>query len=254
MMRGIRGIKDEEGIRGGSGKMKKVIKRSLLIIMILGVMGCGQQGQEPGKQNGVGSGISGAMMDLGRSAENAFYAFLELISDVLGFTAKVDTKKDEVGAYFSSLGNKLGKASDELEEIAKKTGAGIDKSASSNKILREVVNAAKLTLSVLKEHLDSFKDIGDANKIVDVTSNQQGVTVNTDALKKVYQALKGIVTASITEGVVEPKKSNVAIATANVGGSDAKNGAKVLATGAAGAAAGLNSISSEWGRNISIYC
>ncbi|ETZ17337.1 Variable major outer membrane lipoprotein [Borrelia duttonii CR2A] len=45
---------------------------------------------------------------------------MELVSDVLGFTAKVDTKKSDVRNYFDSLGKKLGDASKELEEVAKK--------------------------------------------------------------------------------------------------------------------------------------
>ncbi|WP_408605202.1 variable large family protein, partial [Borrelia recurrentis] len=96
-------------------------------MMILGIMGCGQSKTQPGAQNGsggVGNGISGAMMALGRSAENAFYAFLELVSDVLGFTAKSDTTKNKVGEYFSSLGAKLGEASKELEEVAEKSDTG----------------------------------------------------------------------------------------------------------------------------------
>ncbi|WP_407637294.1 hypothetical protein [Borrelia persica] len=91
-MRGIREVKTKEEMRGGIGKIKKIIKRSLLIIMILGIVGCGQQEQEPGKENGVGSGISGAMMEVGRSAENVFYAFLELVFDILGLKIQLGIK------------------------------------------------------------------------------------------------------------------------------------------------------------------
>ncbi len=51
MMRGIRGIKDKEEIRGGSGKMRGVIKRSLIIMMILGIMGCNNGVAELEKKN-----------------------------------------------------------------------------------------------------------------------------------------------------------------------------------------------------------
>ncbi len=40
MMRGIRGININYYKRGGVGKMRGVIKRSLIIMMILGIMGC----------------------------------------------------------------------------------------------------------------------------------------------------------------------------------------------------------------------
>ncbi|AHH07764.1 Variable major outer membrane lipoprotein (plasmid) [Borrelia crocidurae DOU] len=64
------------------------------------------------------------MMEVGRSAENAFYAFLELVSDVLRFKVNTTTKKEDVGNHFKSLGKKLGEAPKELEEVAKKAEIG----------------------------------------------------------------------------------------------------------------------------------
>ncbi|ETZ17133.1 Variable major outer membrane lipoprotein, partial [Borrelia duttonii CR2A] len=95
----------------------------VMIMMMLMVMGCnsgGVGGGEGAAGGGDGRGLSGAMMEVGRSAENAFYAFLELVSDVLGFTVTKDTTRNKVGEYFSGLGKKLGEASEELEEVAKK--------------------------------------------------------------------------------------------------------------------------------------
>nr|WP_084538418.1 variable large family protein [Borrelia persica] len=218
--------------------MSKIIKKSLSIIMIIGIMGCGQQEQAPGKQNGAGSGISGAMMDLGRSAENAFYAFLELVSDVLGFTVTKETTRNKVGEYFSGLGKKLGDASDELEEVAKKATSGVDKGDNAKNPIRIAVNMAKEVLGVLKGHLDSLKDIGDANRVVEVANNQNGASVAETELKKAYNALKGIVDIARTQQVKEPSASSVTLAQASIG-VDAKDGAKVLASGAnAGAAVG----------------
>ncbi len=146
------------------------------------------------------------MMEVGRSAENAFYAFLELVSDVLGFTITKDTIRDKVGKYFSNLGKRLGDASDELEEVAKKSTEGDDKSNASNNPIRVAVDTAREVLGALKGYLDSLKDIGDANKVVEVTSQQNGVAANENELKKVYKALKGLVDTAIKEGVTETKK------------------------------------------------
>ncbi|AHH05909.1 Variable major outer membrane lipoprotein (plasmid) [Borrelia miyamotoi FR64b] len=46
--------------------------------------------------------------------------------------------------------------------------------------------------------------------------------------------MKGDSNISYYRGCCRTKKSNLAIATANLGGTDAKNGSKVLATGASG--------------------
>ncbi|WP_024653607.1 variable large family protein [Borrelia persica] len=217
----------KEKIRGGSGKMSKIIKRSLVIMMILGVMGCGQQvGKEKGKS------LNEVLIDVGRSAENVFYSFLELVSGSLGFTVTKDTKKSDVGDYFSSLGKKIASASVELEQVAVKVTADIDKDGILNKTVRSAVDSAKRTLEILKGHLDSLKDIGDDNKVVEVVSNQQGVAANTEKLKRAYNALKGIVDTAGGAGVDKLKESSVTLASNVIGVNDGKNGAKVLAAGA----------------------
>ncbi|UPA19131.1 variable large family protein (plasmid) [Borrelia puertoricensis] len=179
-------------------------------------------------------------MDIGRSAENAFYSFLDLLSDTLGFRVTKDTKKSDVASYFNSLGAKLGEASDELEKVAVKTTAGSDKDSLLNKVIKESVDSAKATLNTLKTHLDSLKDIGDANnKVVgEVASQQSGVAASTDELKIALKALQGIVNTAKTQQVKELNTSSVTLASNSIG-VDAKDGAKVLTAGDnAGAAAG----------------
>ncbi|WP_025401591.1 variable large family protein [Borrelia crocidurae] len=213
-----------------------------IILMMMIVMGCNSGGVKgEGTGGGDGRGLSGAMMEVGRSAERAFYAFIELMSDVLGFKVNKYTKRSDVGEYFNSLGGKIGEASGELEKVASKVTLGVDKGEESKdgkNAVRIAVDAAKGVLSLLKTHLESLKDIGDDNKVVEVASNQQGAAASTEELKKAYKALKGIVEVAKGEKVEEPSASDVTLAQASIG-ADAKNGAKVLAAGAdAGAAVG----------------
>ncbi len=122
-------------------RMKRRVKGIMIMMVIMVVMGCnsggvkGGEGALGGEGRGVGS-LSEVLMEVGRSAENAFYTFLELVSDVLGFTAKSTTKKSDVGEYFSSLGAKLGEASAELEKVAVKASAGVDKDGVFDKAIR----------------------------------------------------------------------------------------------------------------------
>ncbi|ANF34569.1 hypothetical protein A7978_05550 (plasmid) [Borrelia turicatae] len=132
-------------------------------------------------------------MDVDRNAENAFYSFLELLSDTLGFTAKSTTKKEDVGGYFNSLGTKLGKASAELEEVAKKSEIEGAKDGLLNKVIKEAVDEAKATLNTLKTHLESLGQVGNANKVEEAASNQIGVSADENALKVAHKSLKGIV-------------------------------------------------------------
>ncbi|WP_434757131.1 variable large family protein (plasmid) [Borrelia puertoricensis] len=222
--------------------MKRITLCALLITLFL-LLGCGSGQQSVDSPNGGGaatggSSLSSVLIDVGRSAENAFYSFLDLLSGTLGFTVTKDTTKQQVGDYFNSLGEKLGVASKELEEVAKNSEIGVDK-GDLNKAIRSAVDAAKATLNTLKAHLESLGTIGDStNKVVDVASNQQGVAAAAVELKKAYNSLKGIVETAKTQQVIEPKKNDVALADASIGVTSSKDGAKVLTTGAAGAAVG----------------
>ncbi|ETZ17309.1 Variable major outer membrane lipoprotein, partial [Borrelia duttonii CR2A] len=177
--------------RGIKGEM---INRVMIMMMVVVVMGCnsGGVGGGEGGTGGEGRGLSGAMMEVGRSAENAFYAFMGLITDTLGFTAKATTKKSDVGEYFSSLGAKLGEASAELEVLAQKSEAEGSEDKPITLSIKSAVEVAKGVLDTLKGHLESLKGIGDSSLVGEVKSdNKQGVAVNTDVLKKVHHALTG---------------------------------------------------------------
>ncbi|AHH07039.1 Variable major outer membrane lipoprotein (plasmid) [Borrelia crocidurae DOU] len=166
--------------------------------------------------------------------------FLELASDALGFIVKVATTKQDVGQHFIALGKKLEKSSEELEQIAVKATTGVDKNDSSQNLIRNAVDSAKTTLNILKEHLSSLGEVGDSNLVGEATKDQNGVSASTDELKKVYNALKGIVGIVTKEGKVkEPSVSSVTLASNSIGGASIKDGAKILAAGQkAGAAVG----------------
>ncbi|UPA10102.1 variable large family protein (plasmid) [Borrelia nietonii YOR] len=236
-----------------------IIKLNISIMMMIVVLmiGCGQQAVEAGKGGAAGGEKQGAgslsevLMEVGKSAENAFYSFMALVSDTLGLRVTKDTKKNEVGGYFNSLGGKLGKASDELEEVAKKSEVEGAKDGPIAVAIRAAVDTAKTTLNTLKTHLEFLKVIGDANqKVGEAASNAAGTAVDDIELKKAFNSLKGIVDTATTEGVAKLKVGNTAVKVGN--GTDNKDGAKILGTdlaataGDAGkAAAILSTVSGE---------
>ncbi|AHH04186.1 Variable major outer membrane lipoprotein (plasmid) [Borrelia nietonii YOR] len=210
---------------------------SIMMMIVVLMIGCGQQAVEAGKDGAAaatgGRSLSEVLMDVGRSAENAFYSFLELVSDTLGFTAKSTTKKSDVGDYFTALGKKLGEASAELEEVAKKSEIEESKDSLLNKAIRAAVDTAKTTLNTLKGHLESLEGIGDGKVVGEATSNQQGVAAADAELKNAYNSLKGIVETAKTQQVEEPKKSEVTLSQQSIGVANPEHGAKILATDAA---------------------
>ncbi|AHH07204.1 Variable major outer membrane lipoprotein (plasmid) [Borrelia crocidurae DOU] len=52
---------------------------------------------------------------------DAFYSFLELVSGSLGFSVTKETKKEDVGKYFNSLGEKIGFAIRRVGESSSKS-------------------------------------------------------------------------------------------------------------------------------------
>ncbi|WP_449727620.1 variable large family protein [Borrelia duttonii] len=102
---------------------------------------------------------------------------------MLGFAAKATTKKNEVGEYFNSLGVKLEKASEELEEVAKKSETGGDKSDLLKHSIREAINSAKEVLDALKCHLKSLGQVGEIDKIKNakIKTGNLDANVNNDA-------------------------------------------------------------------------
>ncbi|WP_041177802.1 variable large family protein, partial [Borrelia duttonii] len=209
----------------GEGKVRVIIL--MLVMMMMGCNSGGVKGEGTGGGDGRGGSLSEVMLEVGRSAENAFYAFLELMSDVLGFSVNTTTKKEDVGNHFKSLGVKLGKASEELEEVAKKSETGGDKNDSSKNLIKEIVDSARGVLGTLKGYLESLGTVGDSKPVGEAGSDATGASANEGELSKALKALKGIVEIAKGAGVAEPIAGIMSL---NGTGIDNKEGVRILAT------------------------
>ncbi len=170
----IKGRRELEREKRGEEKMGKRMRMNGLILVMMIVMGCNSGGVAGGEGRGSKS-LSKVLLEVGRSAENVFYSFLELVSCSLGFVVKSTTKKNEVGNYFDGLSKRLEIASGELEKVAEKASSDFDKEGILNKGIRAAVDTAKTTLSTLKGHLASLRRIGDDNVVGEAAFNAQGV-------------------------------------------------------------------------------
>ncbi|AHH11260.1 variable large family protein (plasmid) [Borrelia coriaceae] len=202
----------------------KSICATLFISLLLS---CNNSGENAEAENR----LTEVLMDVGRSTENAFYSFMSLVSDTLGFRVTKDTtKKEDVGKYFSDLGKKLGETAAELEKVAKKSEVEGATDGPMALAIRSAVDTAKEVLGTLKGHLDSLGTVGDSKPVGDVeTSAKKGVSTDDSALKNVYNALKGIVEIAKTQQVKDLISSNVTLKKTSIG-VDAKDGAKILGT------------------------
>ncbi|AMR76083.1 Variable large protein A70 (plasmid) [Borrelia hermsii] len=203
----------------------------IFVVFYLFVVVSNQMQGRMTQQAGTGGrSLSEVLMDVGRSAENAFYSFLELVSDALGFTVTKDTKKQDVGNYYKKLAEGIEKAIGELSAISGQTDQSDKQSGKegNESELNKSIDSAKGVLESLKINVESLKGIGDVN-VVGHAHNAQGVgTAAADVeLKKSLKALQEIVKAAKGAGVPEPKGGNT---TLKVGDADNKEGAKILST------------------------
>ncbi|UPA17326.1 variable large family protein (plasmid) [Borrelia coriaceae] len=175
------------------------------------IIGCSQQA-DSNPQDMVADSNNNLVNLLDKAGE-AFFGFLDFVTGSMRFTVTKDTSKSEVGKHFADLAKGLEKALAELEKVAEKAVTEADKDG----LLTKAVKEAKDILNILKGHLDSLKDIGDSGTVGEVKSdNKQGVAADMGTLKKVYQALKGIVTTAKNEGVSELKESNLTLEPASI--------------------------------------
>ncbi|WP_235048111.1 Vsp/OspC family lipoprotein [Borrelia persica] len=152
MMRDIREINVNYYKSGGIGKMKKIIKRSLIIIMMVGIIGCNSGGSGGGNgsggktQDGKGKeGIvtrsDGSRLDLNVISEKikSAVAFVESVKEVHVLVKSVDELAKAIGkkikddGTLDTLNNKNGSllagafqviltVETKLKELEKKTG------------------------------------------------------------------------------------------------------------------------------------
>ncbi len=120
-MRDIREIRAKEDKRGGIGKMNTIFKRSLLIMMMVGMMGCNsgllleKEGLE--KRNS----FLETLVKIGEGFYEIFGIFGNAIGDELGFSVvKSGDKRSKVGEHFKKIGDGLTATRNKLNELSGK--------------------------------------------------------------------------------------------------------------------------------------
>ncbi|WP_235048098.1 Vsp/OspC family lipoprotein [Borrelia persica] len=225
-MRGIRAINVNYYKRGGIGEMKKVIKRSLLIIMILGVMGCNNGGGKDGSQ---ATRSDGTVIDLAKVSTEIKEAI-----DFATSVKEVETLVKSVDELAKAIGKKI-KDDGSLEDETNHNGAlvtgvyqlisdvkskltKLETVASKFAGLKEKVSAAKASsgtfLDKLKGESDLCKEgVTDAHAksailVTDATKDKGAnelIALNT-AITNLATAAKGELNTAISKLTAKPVK------------------------------------------------
>ncbi|WP_148264268.1 variable large family protein [Borrelia crocidurae] len=113
-IRGIRGIKGKEELGNREERREGRVKGRILMVVMM-VMGCNSGGvKDPEKV------FLSDMVNLGKGFLDVFVSFGDMITGTLGI--KVETKKSEIGGYFSRIENTMKTVKVKLGEILEKNG------------------------------------------------------------------------------------------------------------------------------------
>ncbi|WP_038362958.1 variable large family protein [Borrelia persica] len=151
--------------------MREVMKRSLFIIMILGIMGCNNGVAELEKKNE----FLQSLVSLGNDFIGVFTSFGDIVGSVLGFN--LESKKSDVGKYFKKVQDTVQRVKDGLNKIVD----DMKKEGNPNFASTETV-VNKLVTETLDKIIDGAKiaseAIGDDNNpIGNISAAGSGGTV-----------------------------------------------------------------------------
>ncbi|WP_024652889.1 variable large family protein [Borrelia persica] len=96
--------------------MNKVIKRSLIIMMIMGMMGCNNGLAKLEQENEFLSSIA----NLGKGFLDIFVTFGDMVAGAFGI--KADTKKSDIGKYFTDISTTMESVKQKLQNEVSKNG------------------------------------------------------------------------------------------------------------------------------------
>ncbi|WP_038363200.1 variable large family protein [Borrelia persica] len=224
--------------------MRGVIKRSLIIMMILGVMGCnsGVLEEEKSKNKFLQSLVS-----LGNDFLNVFTSFGDMVSGALGF--KVESKKSEVGNYFKEVQKTVEGTKIALEKIV----ADMKTEGNPNSSAVEIA-VKKLVSETLDKIIDGAKI---ANEAIGNASDPIGNVAATNAagnagigVDMLVKGIKGIVDV-VLKGVGNAdagndKKAEDGNTARNAAAQDGEAGKLfVVAAGSAGSADNAKKVAAD---------
>ncbi|WP_038363228.1 variable large family protein [Borrelia persica] len=175
--------------------MKKIIKRSLIIMMILGIMGCNNGVAELEKKNE----FLQSLVSLGNDFISVFASFGDIVGSVLGFN--LESKKSDVGKYFKTVQDTVQGTKDRLNKIVsdmKKEGnpnaAGVESAV--NKLVSETLD--KIIEGSSEALKGAVGDVPIAN--VAAPGGGAGSAAGSDAVKFLSEGIKKIVDVVLKEG------------------------------------------------------
>nr|WP_051374051.1 variable large family protein [Borrelia persica] len=177
--------------------MKTIIKRCLLIIMILGVMGCNSGLIEEKEGLEKRNSFLDSLVKIGQGFQEIFNSFGSAIGNAFGVNAiKPEDKRSKVGEHFKTIGDGLKNTKDKLDELAKQIVStpnadtkGVEAVIQGfSEVIAEIMTAVNKLTGVTK---DVNTDIGDsASAAAAVAADKTSVDAVIEGIKEIIETAK----------------------------------------------------------------
>ncbi|ETZ17136.1 Variable outer membrane protein [Borrelia duttonii CR2A] len=167
-----------------------------MMMMFVVVMGCNSGGRDPEKV------FLSEMVNLGKGFLEVFVSFGDMIIGTLGI--KADTKKSEVGGYFSKIADTIKEVREKLDKIVGEYG---NYEKVKGKVEGFIEKISKIEEGAKKAALGANDSavIGGV-----VKSDAAGNGPGAESMKNLVEGIKGIVDLVIREGDGQADKTNPA--------------------------------------------
>ncbi|ACH93967.1 variable large family protein [Borrelia duttonii] len=166
------------------GKIRVIM---IMMVMMMVMMGCNSGGRDPEKV------FLSEMVNLGKGFMEVFVSFGDMITGTLGI--KAETKKSDIGAYFTKIENTMKIVKGKLSKILEEHG--------SYEKVKEKVEGFIGKISKIEEGArKAALGATDSAVIGEVVKSGAAVfgTANADSVKNLVEGIKEIVDLVVTEG------------------------------------------------------
>ncbi|AHH07849.1 Variable outer membrane protein (plasmid) [Borrelia crocidurae DOU] len=175
------------------GRVRRRIIKGIVMVLVMMVMGCNSGGRDPEKV------FLSEMVNLGKGFLDVFVSFGDMITETLGI--KADTKKSEIGGYFSKI-------AETMKEVKVKLGEIIEKNGHYPKVKEKVEEFVEKISKIEEGAKIAASGATDGASIGEIVKANAGVSVDATSVNVLVKGIKGIVDLVITEGNGEADKTS----------------------------------------------
>ncbi|WP_235048104.1 variable large family protein [Borrelia persica] len=190
--------------------MNNIFKRSLIIMMILGVMGCNSGLVSEKERLEKKNSFLDSLVKIGQGFQEIFGVFGNVVGDVLGFNVvKPEDNRSKVGEHFKKIGDGLTTTKNKLDELSSKISEAKNAEEGTIKVVEDAIKGAS---DIFEQLIAALTKLASAAGSTEIGHNSTGAAVaaDKDSVTAVIESVNAIIEVA--------KKSEVGIKPGNAGG------------------------------------